>query len=105
MRAAIALVAGAAADQSPYLAPYAWFHMAQALSQVGGPEWEKWRTGPHEALVGKQLGAGPLVGSWDPEQPWGRECGRIGTTALAVLLQAEYRFARLLDPRWRSRIR
>ncbi len=104
MRAGLARVAAAVPKVEPdgYFDPHAWFHIAQALSQLGDPEWATWRTALHEVLVGKQRKTGKLLGSWDPDEPWGSFGGRFASTALATLsMQAGYRFASLVDPKWR----
>jgi hypothetical protein len=89
-------------DADHYFDPYGWCHIAHAMSQLGDPEWSTWRKALHEVLVRTQRSSGNLVGSWDPKDPWGYEGGRFATTALATLaLQAEYRYARLVNPRWR----
>ncbi|MEZ5967313.1 MAG: prenyltransferase/squalene oxidase repeat-containing protein [Planctomycetota bacterium] len=89
-----------------YFDPYAWMHTAHALSQLGGDEWVKWRRALHAVLVDKQCKRGEVVGSWDPNEPWGSIGGRFATTAFATLaLQAEYRFAKLVDPRWRRKVK
>jgi hypothetical protein len=106
MRSGLALLAAAKPRKDESFDPYAWFHMAHALSQLGGDEWTQWRRALHEVLVARQRRSGDLVGSWDPDEPWGTAGGRFATTALATLtLQAEYRFKSLVDPKWRRRVK
>ncbi len=107
MRHGIALLAAAPprAVGAGYFDPYAWFHCAHALVAVGGEERIAWRRALHATLVARQRKGSALAGSFDPDEPWGGHGGRFGSTALATLaLQADYRFAQLVDPRWRRKV-
>jgi hypothetical protein len=71
-----------------------WMVGSQALRQYGGVEWLTWKSGLRNSLVDHQIRGGKAAGSWDPLGPWGREGGRVYSTAICLLaLQAEYRYA------------
>jgi hypothetical protein len=68
-------------------------------------QWRDWNEGPKDAqgnraggmrevLVKAQEANGADAGSWKPDAVWmGQQCGRVGTTALAVLcLESYYRY-------------
>lgn len=77
---------------------YYWYHASQAMTQVGGVAQAKWRTALAAALLPNQREDGNFAGSWDPVSVWSGVGGRVYSTALSVLsLQAEYRYARLVD--------
>ena len=108
LRLGLTLLAGSPprAVGAGFFDPYAWFHAAHALAQAGGDEWVAWRKAMHVAITARQQKSGGLAGSYPPDDPWGGHGGRFATTALATLaLQAEYRFAQLVDPRWRRKVR
>jgi hypothetical protein len=77
----------------------------QTLREYGGEEWKSWNDGPKDAngnrkgglrdtLLTLQVKGGANPGTWDPDPNVfiGRWCGRLGTTAVAVLaLEAPYR--------------
>ena len=86
---------------------YSWMHCANALAQCGGLGWDTWRTDLHKALLARQVEKGDLAGSFAPHKDvWGMDSGRFGTTALCLLaLQAEYRYAPMLDAQGRRRVR
>jgi len=64
------------------------------MYQVGGLTWEQWRT--LDAVVKTQRADGNFAGSWDPDDAWGTEGGRVYSTAMLVLtLEANYRYARV----------
>jgi len=73
---------------------YAWYYGTLALFHVGGKPWQRWNKGLQQTLLPLQrTGAGPLVGSWDPDGAWGRHGGRVYATALAALmLEVYYRY-------------
>jgi len=106
LRPSVARCAAALPKAEPdgYFDPYAWFHIAHALAPLGGSDWLHWRKALHEVVVPRQRRSGELVGSWDPNDPWGTAGGRFATTALTTLaLQAEYRFTRRPDDGARKR--
>lgn len=77
---------------------YAWYFGTYALYQIGGRTWSEWSKALDAALVATQRKEGDTKGSWDSESDvWGRNTGRVFTTALGVLtLEAYYRYTRLV---------
>lgn len=91
----------------PQLDMYFYYYATQVVHFFEGEEWKDWNEGP-KGPDGVRRGGmrdwlielqdkkdGPNQGSWDPrlESHWiGSHCGRLGTTALAVLtLEVYYR--------------
>ena len=75
---------------------YYWYYGALALFQVGGNVWDKFNVSMKEAIVPNQRKDGAFRGSWDPVGPWGREGGRVYSTALLVMcMEVYYRYARV----------
>jgi hypothetical protein len=79
---------------------YYWYFGSLALFQYDGPSgpmWKTWNESIKGALVATQRTAkdGCRSGSWDPDQErWGREGGRIYTTAMGMLtLETYYRYS------------
>ena len=87
---------------------YYYYYATQVVHFYGGKEWLEWNNGPEQPdktrkngmrdwLVNSQVKldkATPAnIGSWEKEAGWfGRECGRLGTTAVALLtLEVYYR--------------
>jgi hypothetical protein len=76
---------------------YYYYYATQVAHFREGDEWHKdWNPKMRDMLVGKQVKSAtkPAVdGSWDPDAEWiGPNCGRMGTTAMAVLtLEVYYR--------------
>jgi hypothetical protein len=76
---------------------YYFFYATRVLRHHGGAEWRAWVEGPaaadgtraggmREWLLGGRAGGGASAGSWPPETGYfGTHCGRLGTTAVAVL--------------------
>ncbi len=79
---------------------YAWYYASYALFQMGGKRWTAWQRRLEPTLIGKQFRDpkdGNRFGSWDPACAWGEDGGRVYSTAiLALCLQANYRYSRLL---------
>ena len=49
-----------------------------------------------DAIIDKQRKDGDQRGSWDPIGPWGREGGRVYSTATMVMcMEVYYRYARV----------
>ncbi len=64
------------------------------LFHVGGPLWENWNPNMREHLIATQSTSGHESGSWYFENPFGKEGGRLYTTAMcAMTLEVYYRFA------------
>ncbi|AMV30241.1 hypothetical protein VT84_37965 [Gemmata sp. SH-PL17] len=86
---------------------YYYYYATQVVHFFEGEEWKTWNEGPKQAdgtrkggmrdwLIGQQSKKDLNSGSWDPEtgpNNWfGRECGRLGTTAMCLLtLEVYYR--------------
>lgn len=71
---------------------YYWYYGTLAMYQYGGRPWEQWNSIVRDTLIAEQRRDGPLAGSWDPNDPWGRYGGRLYSTALATLtLEVYYR--------------
>jgi hypothetical protein len=64
---------------------YYWYHGTLATCRAGGGHWGAWSGALKEVLGHQRTGAGPLRGSFDPIGPWGREGGRVYSTALMTL--------------------
>lgn len=80
----------AAIDKPDY---YLWYNGTLAMFQAGGEPWEQWNRRVRDAIIGLQRTEGCERGSWDPDSRWGRQGGRIYTTALAALtLEVYYRY-------------
>ncbi len=80
---------------------YKWYYATLAMFQYGGEQWKKWNSVMSKMLVDNQRKGGPLDGSlqdvdgsWDSEGDfWGRNLGRIYTTAMAAFcLEVYYRY-------------
>lgn len=70
---------------------YYWFFATTALKKVGGGAWSKWSRKLRPTLENNlhATGSGARTGSLDPVGHWGREGGRIMTTAFAALCLAQ----------------
>ena len=75
--------------------PYYWFWGSDAMRQVGGERWRRWRRALEAAAVPNQRRPEQgecAAGSWDPVGPWGEVGGRVCATALVTLaLESSYR--------------
>ncbi len=68
---------------------YYWYYGLLALTRHGGERGRDWRAALSSTLLAHQILEGPVAGSWEPLDPWGRIGGRVYSTAYAVLsLQA-----------------
>ena len=84
---------------------YYFYYATQVVHFFDGPEWKEWNEGPKDEKGVRQGGMrdwlvmtqnradANLAGSWAPDpSSIGRSCGRLGTTALALLtLEVYYR--------------
>ena len=83
---------------------YYYYHATQVVYFYEGEDWKTWNEGPKQPdgsrtggmrdwLVNAHNKKDANLGSWEPEQGWfGSSCGRLGTTAMAVLtLDVYYR--------------
>jgi len=65
---------------------YYWYWGTHALSRVGGEAWEHW-SGKMSAIIATAQRTGRDVrGSYDPVGPWGREGGRVYSTAMMTMV-------------------
>jgi hypothetical protein len=71
---------------------YYWYYGTLAMYQHGGKPWQDWNSVVRDMLVDQQVSTGPMAGTWDPNDEWGRYGGRLYSTALATLtLEVYYR--------------
>ena len=82
--------------QKSYFDMYYYYYATRVVHFSGGPDWHKfWNPKMRDMLIDLQRKAGDdtVKGSWDKDGGFiGSSCGRLGTTALAVLtLQVYYR--------------
>jgi len=71
---------------------YYWYYGTLAMYQHGGKPWQDWNASLRDMLVELQVQSGPMSGTWDPNDKWGRYGGRLYSTALATLtLEVYYR--------------
>jgi hypothetical protein len=72
---------------------YYWYYGTQLFHHLGGESWDRWNTEMRDLLVNTQEKRGTQAGSWSPDKfEYGRQGGRIYTTALAVcILEVYYR--------------
>jgi hypothetical protein len=81
---------------------YYWYYGSLALFQVGDEPWKAWNKAMKSAIVDHQRRDGDECGSWDPVGPWGREGGRVYSTAVCVMcLEVYYRYVRLFGTGYR----
>ncbi len=74
------------------------YYATQVMHHMGGDFWRKWNDAMKETLLATQQTTGSLAGSWDPRDQFGRQGGRIYTTALAICtLEVYYRHIPLYD--------
>jgi hypothetical protein len=72
---------------------YYWYYGSLALFQLQDENWQKWNQALQRELVGRQLSAGDLGGSYDTDEVWSGYGGRVYTTAMAALcLEVYYRY-------------
>lgn len=72
------------------------YYATLALYHVGGNVWREWHPRVREYLINTQATEGHEAGSWYFENPYGREGGRLYTTAMAAMtLEIYYRYAPL----------
>lgn len=71
---------------------YYWYYGTLAMYQHGGTPWRDWNAIVRDMLISQQVQTGPMAGTWDPNDEWGRYGGRLYSTALATLtLEVYYR--------------
>ncbi len=84
------------AQEPPGVGPdnhYYWYYGTLAQFQTQSDSWRTWNEALQRQLLARQLAAGPLRGSWDPDPVWGTHGGRVFSTALCALsLEVYYRY-------------
>ncbi len=69
------------------------YYATLALFHAGGPMWEKWNAKCRDYLISTQATSGHEAGSWYFDDHFGKEGGRLYTTAMAAMtLEVYYRF-------------
>ncbi|MBI1850760.1 MAG: hypothetical protein HYR85_10490 [Planctomycetes bacterium] len=82
--------------EKPKLDFYYWYYGTLAMFQAGGREWIEWNKAMQTAIVDKVRRDGDEAGSWDPDDCWGEEGGRVYSTALLTMcLEVYYRYDRV----------
>ncbi|QDV22778.1 prenyltransferase/squalene oxidase repeat-containing protein [Aureliella helgolandensis] len=72
------------------------YYVSLYLFHVGDPFWERWNPRVRDYLVRSQANYGHEAGSWYFDNPYGKEGGRLYTTAMcAMTLEVYYRFSPL----------
>jgi hypothetical protein len=72
---------------------YYWYYGTLAMFQVGGDAFEAWNKSMKSAIIDHQRKDGCEKGSWDPIGPWGRDGGRVYSTALMTMcMEVYYRY-------------
>ncbi|HEX3149829.1 MAG TPA: prenyltransferase/squalene oxidase repeat-containing protein [Gemmataceae bacterium] len=89
-----------------YLDMYYYYYATQVAFRAGGDNWHKfWNPKMRDLLIDLQNkgGGDETRGSWDKDGGYiGTSCGKLGTTALAILtLEVYYRFPAGGDPKRR----
>ncbi len=77
---------------------YYWYYATLAMFQVGGKQWDAWKSAMEKAIVDNQRKEPDMdqIGSWDPMDPWATEGGRVYSTAVNCLcLEVYYRYGRV----------
>lgn len=77
---------------------YYWYYGSLAMFQVGGQYWDKWNPAMQTAIIEHQRKEPDRdeKGSWDPEDPWAPEGGRVYATTLNCLcMEVFYRYGRV----------
>jgi hypothetical protein len=71
---------------------YYWYYGTLAAFQGGGDAWKKWNGAMKAAIADTQRREPDRCehGSWDPEDPWAPEGGRVYSTALMALCLEVY---------------
>jgi hypothetical protein len=72
------------------------YYATLTLFHVGGPMWEGWNQSCRDYLIATQSQQGHEAGSWYFENHFGKEGGRLYTTAMAAMtLEVYYRYSPL----------
>jgi hypothetical protein len=79
---------------------YYWYYGSYAMFQMGGRYWSAWNKAMKAAVLESQRKDGAHSGSWDPAGPWGKQGGRVYSTAMMVLcLEVYFRYSRVIGGR------
>jgi hypothetical protein len=62
-----------------------WYFGARAMEMMDDPRRESWDEALREVILKTQIAAGENRSSWNPDDAWGKEGGRVYTTALMAL--------------------
>ncbi len=85
---------------------YYWYYGTLSMYQLQGDRWQRWNAALQDTLLSRQVTAGNLTGSWDPDCIWAGYGGRVYSTAMATLcLEVYYRYLPLygdLEPETRE---
>ncbi len=77
---------------------YAWHWGSLLMYQAGGKHWTSWRDALKAGVLSHHRQDGDYCdykGSWDPSGPWGKDGGRVYSTAIMTLVfQSHYRYDR-----------
>jgi hypothetical protein len=101
----LGLMKRAPGEKKPALDMYFFYYATQVVHFFEGDEWKTWNEGPKQADGSRKGGMrdwlvelqsrkdGANQGSWEPDGGFiGRQCGRLGTTAMCLLtLEVYYR--------------
>ena len=72
---------------------YYWYYGCLSLYQHQGPIWEEWNGKMRPILLKQQVKAGRHAGSWPANGIYGKQGGRVVSTAMATLsLEVYYRY-------------
>jgi hypothetical protein len=86
--------------EKPKLDFYYWYYGTLAMYQAGGSEWREWNEAMRHAILDRMRKDGDEKGSWDPDDCWGEEGGRVYSTALLTMcLEVYYRYDRVFGTR------
>lgn len=68
-----------------------WTFGSYAMQQLGGEDWDAWRSKIADAVMKSQSTDGEDQGSWDPKfDPWGGQGGRVYATAMMTMCLEAY---------------
>ncbi len=69
---------------------YYWYYGTQVLFHLQGEHWERWNEATKRLLLETQIQQGPQAGTWEPQDNWERQGGRIYATSLRLLMLEVY---------------
>jgi hypothetical protein len=69
---------------------YYWYYATQVMFHAQGEQWTQWNDAVKTQLLPKQTTRGLLAGSWDPDDQWENQAGRIYATSLRLLMLEVY---------------